>query len=431
MKRLVFFCCILSPLWMNAQRLTLQDAIDIALKNSLDIQLAKNNLEANTIYNDYGVAGGLPQVAGSVSENAQNTSVHQKLNTGTVINRSNTYSNNISAGVTASMLVYNGKRVIATKKRLEQLQRLTQQQLDSMIVNVEANVVLKYYDIIRQQSYAKTLERSIEVSKQKLSIVKTQQNVGMANNADLYQAQVDLNTQLQSLQSQQLVIDQGKTDLLTLLTLKPDSSVTIADTIVVDKSITLDAVVNSLYAKNPRLLAADIQIRINELREKEAAAQRYPSLSVNTGYNYSRTQNGAGNVLLNQNYGPYVGANLSIPIFNGGIYKKQQQVASIATRNAKLQKEISVRDYTANAVKAWQSYSNNLQQLETAQQNYQLSGQLLDLVIQRFQLRQATIVDVITAQQSFENAGYLLINLSYTAKAAEVQMKLLANTLDF
>ncbi len=431
MKRLVFFCCITAPLWGTAQRLSLQDAMSIALKNSLDIQLAKNNLEANTINNDYGVAGGLPQVQGTVSENAQSTSVNQKLNTGTIIDRTGTYSNSVSAGLSASMLVYNGKRIYTTKKRLEQLEKLTREQLDSMIVGVEANVALKYFDIIRQQSYAKTLQRSIEVSQQKLNIVKTQQSVGMANNADLFQAQVDLNTQTQSLKSQQLIIDQAKTDLLALLTLKPDSTVEISDTIVVDKNITLDSVMNSLYAKNPRLLAADIQIRINELREKEAAALRYPSLSVNTGYNYSRTQNGAGNVLLNQNYGPYVGANLSIPIFNGGIYKKQQQVAAIATRNAKLQKEISVRDYTANAVKSWQSYSNNLQQLQTAQENYQLSGRLLDLILQRFQLKQATIIEVITAQQSFENAGYLLINLSYTAKAAEIQMKLLANTLDF
>lgn len=430
-KRAVFFCLAICPLLAFSQNLSLHDAITIALKNSLDIQLVKNNLQASTINNDYGVAGGLPQVTGSLGNTAQVTSVNQKLNTGTEISRNGTYSNNTSAGLSASVLLYNGMRVVSTKHRLEQLQRLTEQQLDSMIINVEANVMLKYFDIIRQQGYAKTLQLSIDVSKQKLAIIQAQREVGMANNADLYQAQVDLNTQQQALQSQQLVIDQGKTDLLTLLTLKPDSTVNISDTIVVDKRIVLDSVVSAMLTSNPRLLAADIQIRINELREKETAAQMYPYLSANAGYNYSRTKTGAGNVLFNQNYGPYIGASLNIPIFNGNIYRKQLKVANIATKNAQLQKSMSIRDYTANAVKSWQAYNNNLQQLETARGTYQLSGQLLSLVLERFRLRQATIVDVITAQQSFENAGYALINLSYAAKASEIQLKLLANTLSY
>lgn len=431
MKRILFFGLALFPMVLFAQNLTLHDAITIALKNSLDIQVVQNNVRASTINNDYGVAGGLPGVNGQLSNTEQNTAVHQELNTGEKIDRTGTYSNNLSAGLTASMLLYNGMHVVATKHRLEQLQYLSEQQLDSMIINVEANVMLKYYDILRQQGYAKTLQRSIDVSKQKLSIIQAQREVGLANNADLFQAQVDLNTQLQSLQSQQLVIDQDKTDLLTLLTLKPDSTISINDTILVDKGISLDSVLNGMYARNPRLLAANIQIRISELREKETAAQMYPSLGVNAGYNYSRTKNGAGNILFNQNNGPYIGATLNIPIFNGNAYRRQLKVAGIATENAKLQKNISIRDYTANTVKSWQAYNSNLQQLETAKSTYSISNQLLDLVLQRFQLRQATIIDVITAQQSFENAGYALINLNYAAKASEIQLKLLANTLTY
>jgi len=53
-----------------------------------------------------------------------------------------------------------------------------------------------------------------KLPRQRLEIVKQQQAVGLANDADLFQSQVDLNTQLQSLIAQQLVIDQDKTDLL-------------------------------------------------------------------------------------------------------------------------------------------------------------------------------------------------------------------------
>ena len=44
----------------------------------------------------------------------------------------------------------------------------------------------------------------LDAAQKKLDIVETQQSVGLANNADLYQAQVDLNVLLQSQQSQRL-----------------------------------------------------------------------------------------------------------------------------------------------------------------------------------------------------------------------------------
>lgn len=421
---------LLLPVFAAAQqKMDLQQAIDIALKNSLDIQLAKNNLNASSINNNYGVAGGLPLVQATGTDNEQSANLHQRLNTGADIVRDGTSTNTLNTGLGASVLVYNGRRVLATKQRLATLEKLGKQQLDSMIINVIANVQLKYFDIIRQQNYAGTLQTSIVVSQQKLDIVKAKREVGMSNDADLFQAQVDINTQQQTLQAQQLIIDQDKTDLLRLLTLKADSVIHISDTIIVDKNISLDSVLTYMETKNPRLLAADLQVRINELKERETAAQRYPSLTLNTGLTYNRTEAGAGNVLFNQNYGPYVGAGLVIPIFNGSIYHRQQQVAALATQNAKIEKDIYTKDYTTSVIKLWQSYTNNLQQIETAGANYNLSSRLLNLVLQRFQLGQATIVDVKTAQQSFENAGYMLVNLSYAAKASEIQLKLLANTL--
>ncbi len=62
-------------------------------------------------------------------------------------------------------------------------------------------------------------------------------------------------------------------------------------------------------------------------------------------------------------------------------------------------------------------------------ESYALASQLLDLVLLKFQLRVATIVDVKNAQESFANAGYLLVNMSFAAKAAEIERKRLTYTL--
>lgn len=408
--------------------LRLPDAINLALKNSLEIQLNKNFLEANTILNNYGVAGGLPLVTGSLTDNEQISSINQKLNTGVNISRNAAPSNNFALGVTGSILLYNGNRVVATKSRLATLAKQSERQLNAQVQNILAGVMVGYYDIVRQQSYMKTIEKSIDASNQQLAIVQARQSVGLANNADFFQAQIDLNALLQAKQSQQLIIDQAKIELLRQLTLNPDSAITIQDTILVDRSMQLENVLNKVN-KNADIVAAQDQVKINELVVKETAALRYTSIRATTGYNFIRNQAAAGQVLLNQNYGPSVGISIGIPIYNGSVYRRQQKVAAINVDNAELDKQILVRDYSAQVVKNYQSYVATLKQLETEQQNYNLSNQLLELALQRFQFKQATIVDVKNAQQSFEASGYRLVNLNYAAKTAEIELKRLANEL--
>ena len=431
MKRIFFLLTGLLFFSLLAQAqgvLRLTDAVNIALKNSLDIQLAKNRIEADSIKNNIGIAGGLPLVTANINDNEQITSVNQKLNTGATIQRNNAAANNLNSNITGSILLYNGGRVIATKKRLGQLQLQSQQQLMAQIQNILADVMIGYYDIVRQQNYIKTIELSIDASNKQLEIVKIRQQAGLANNADLFQAQIDLNNLQQAKLAQQLAIDQAKTELLRLLTLKSDSSISIEDTIIVDKKLALQTVLEGLN-NNAEIAATDYQIKINELIVKETSALRYPSVRATTGYSFSRNQAAAGQLLLNQNYGPTIGFSVGIPIYNGSVYRRQKQAAQIDVRNAGLQKQTLIRDYSAQAVKQYQSYSTTISQLDTAVENYKLSAKLLELALFRFQLRQATIVEVKNAQQSFEASGFRLVNLNFAAKAAEIALKRLANSL--
>ena len=354
MKRLFFsFPLLLLFATGVAQQLRLQEAVSIALKNSLDIQLVKNNQEINVINNNTGIAGGLPVATLTGSDNEQSVNIKQKISqkvngadTSYNIIRNGATSNQLAASAGGSILLYNGLRVKATKKRLEELEKQGQEFISSQIQNVIAAVMTSYYDVVRQQSYLKTFDQSIAVAEKKLEIVKAQQSVGMANNADLFQSQLDLNNLQLSKTQQQLVIDQAKTGLLTLLTLRPDSTIAISDTILTDKSLVLGTVLDNLTS-NPDIVAASQQIRINELIEKETAAQRYPTIRASAGYNYNRTQNTAGQTLLNQSNGPFIGGNLTVPIYNGSIYKRQQKIAAINTRIAGVQRDITMRNYSS------------------------------------------------------------------------------------
>ncbi len=413
-----------------SQSLTLQDAINIALQKSLDIQLLKNNLEISKINNNIGIAGGLPVVTASGSDVEQSTNLNQQLNTGTEIKRNGAVGNSLVSNVTTGMLLYNGSRVVASKRRLATLELQSQQYVNSQVQNTMASVMTGYYDIVRQQAYTKTLEKSIDVAQKQLDIVKLQQSVGMANNADLYQSQINLNNLTQQKDAQLLVIAQAKTALLLLLNLKPDSLININDTIIVDKSIALADVLNNLN-NNADIIAADEQIRINEFIVKQTAAERYPSVEGYAGYNFNRSQSAAGNLLFNQSKGPFAQITLGIPIYNGSIYKRQQRVAEINVQNANLQRNITLRNYTAQAVQTYEAYVSSLQQLDSQKVNVELAQKYIDLELYRFQLHAATIVELTQAQQSFQQAAYAFTNLSYAAKSSEIELKRLMNQIKF
>jgi outer membrane protein TolC len=165
------------------------------------------------------------------------------------------------------------------------------------------------------------------------------------------------------------------------------------------------------------------------LAEKQTAALRYPSLRLNGGINYGSSTSNGGQILLNQQYGPYVGLNLSVPIYNGSVLKRQQQTAAINTQISKTQEVATILNYQTDIAKTSQMYNHTLDLITAQYAINRLSEQLVNLTLQRFSLSQATIFEVRAAQQSFEEAGYKLVNLSYAAKAAEIELKRVAGTI--
>jgi outer membrane protein TolC len=413
---------------MAQKQFTLRNAIDTALRNNFDIQIAENFVEIATRSNTYGFAGGLPTVNANAGDNASLTTLQQKLSDGSETNISDKGENAINAGISAGMVLFNGFKVSATKERLDRLQELSEIQLNQQIQNTIADIMVTYYDIIRQEKYLKIIQNSLDVSKQKLEIINVKKNVGMSDAVEMLQAQTDVNSAEQLLQIQKLVIEQNKSDLLLLINSKKQTQYSVTDTIIIDRSLRLDTILNYLN-RNTQYLSAEQKILIDEQIYKEVSAQRYPSVKLNAGYDFYQANLNKGTTTMNQNYGPTAGINMSIPIFNGYVYKTQKDVAKINITNSELEKESLLYSLTTQATKTYRTYSTTLEQIESQQKNFEMTKQLVDVVMQQFHVSQATILDVRAAQTSFENAAYLLADLLYSAKTAEIELKQLTYSL--
>ncbi len=435
---LIAYWLLLSSGQLAAQKtLTLTDAVKTALQNSYDIQLVENNLAISKNNNDYGVAGALPTLTATSSNNKSVSTIQQQFaDPSRNTTKTGVDGNTLTAGLTASIIIFNGYRIMAYKDRLAMIEKQNGFLLQSQLQNTAAQVMQQYYNVVRQQAYLKTIEKSIEASQQRLDIVKTRQQIGVANQTDILQSNIDLNALLQAKQNQLLIIAQAKTDLARTINNNEDisSSIIINDTISIDNQLSFDKGANSITIglnNNPQLAALSTQVKINQQLEKETKALMYPTLRASTGYNVNSSSSAAGFSLLNETQGPFLGVNLSIPLYGGGAAKKTVSNARISSKNAELQAQSLSKDIFTNAYKTFDSYKNSIEQLPIETDNYSMTQALLNLVMQKYQLGQATMVDVKQAQQSFETAGFRLVSLKYTAKVAEIELKRISNQLKF
>jgi outer membrane protein TolC len=411
--------------------LSLKEAVTIAIQNSYDIKLVENNLSIAQNNNNYGVAGGLPTVTANGTNNNTLTTINQTFpDASRNTTRSGVDGSTLNGGLTATMILFNGYRIAATKDRLESIQKQTEAVLQTQMLNTSSTVMQQYYNVIRQLAFLKTIEKSIEASEQRVAIVKTRQELGVANQADLLQSSLDLNALLQAKQNQLLVLDQVKADLFNTMVLPANSNYIFTDSIQVDQKMILSDVESKMKA-HPLLQSAQQLINVNQFLEKETKALMYPTLRANTGFNYNSNKSAAGFILLNESYGPFLGFNLSIPIYAGTSSKRAYKNAQINTVSAKIQYDNTAQSLATELFKTYQNYQNSIKQTPTEIQNYEMSDALLTLVMDRFKLGEATIVDVKQAQQSFETAGFRLTSLKFSAKIAEIELKRLSNQLSF
>ena len=427
----LFFLAALSHNAVAQKTLSLNEAIQTALKNSYDIQLVENNLAIAKNNNNIGVAGGLPTVTNTSTNNNTLTTINQTFpDASRNTSRNSVDGSTLNSGVNATMVLFNGYKVQATKNRLESLERQNKSLLESQLLNTISTVMQQYYNVVRQQAFLKTIQKSIETSKQRLDIVETRQKIGVANQADFLQSNLDLNALIQAEQNQLLIIDQAKADLLNTIVMPNTNSVIINDSIKVDDQLVLSAV-EAKIKEHPLLQSAQQLVNVNQFLEKETKTLTYPTLRASTGFNYNSNKSAAGFILLNESYGPFLGLNLSIPIYTGGANKRAIKNAEINTKSAKIQLQNTEQDLTTELFKTYQNYQNSLKQTPIEVQNFEMSEALLALVMEKFKLGQATIVDVKQAQQSFETAGFRLTSLKFSAKIAEIELKRLSNQLNF
>jgi len=416
---------IFFPLITFAQNvLTVDEAVNIALKNNFDILVARNNADIDKINNTPGNAGMLPNLAINGSDNySPGTNIEQKLPGGTSSSTSNSQSNSINATAGLSWTLFDGGKMFVTRKKLSEIQELGEIQFKEQVLQTEYNVILAYYDVIRQKQELTSINEVITYNLDRVKISQTSYNAGLSSKTSLLQAKIDLNVYQENAINQQSVILASKRTLNNFLGRSADILFEVPDSIPLDFIPDKKGLSQKLDSFNTSILASQKQINVSKLSLKEMNTLLLPKINFNAGYGMSQSNTPSGATLMYRSYGPQIGGSISIPIFQAGNANRQIKTAKIQLQSAEYDLESTRLQMNEQLQNALTQFENQKQLLSIEKDNAILAKENLEITIQRLRLGQTTSLEVSLAEGSFVESLTRLINFEFNLKVAETKLK--------
>ena len=397
---------------------TSKDAVNLALQQNLEIQIAQSDLEIASINNNWGNAGKWPLITANVNNTEALSNINQKLSNGSSIVRNNVSNNNFSTNLAISWRVFNGLRVRSTKERFESIEKMGSISLQQQIDQVIFDVLNIYNNIIRLKKQINATTAIIDLSKERLKIAETRFNVGSGAKTDMLQARIDLNAQEVNLQNIYKQLENTKATINTLLKRKPGAPFYAKDEQFVIPNIDYVTVLEKLEKQNYQLLLAE-QEKINILIDKKIInSQRMPTATVSSVTNLTKTKAGAGFFLTNQTFGPNLGLGIGIPIFNGNITKTQLKVNQVLQKQQDLQLDLIRSTLQRDLLISFQEYQNAVSVSKIEESNVKFAEENNMISTERFKKLQSNSIELRQAQLSLIEAQDRFINAQYRAQIA-------------
>jgi outer membrane protein TolC len=426
----VFLSGICFPFSSGAQQvMTLDDAISIGLKNNYDILMAKKQQDAAALDYRYAFGAFLPVVTGNASRTWSTANIEQKYSSGNSVKRDRSKSNNISLSADLDWTLFDGLRVFATKDKLKAIEEAGTLTVKGQVVNSVAQIIGAYYNIVQSKQQVESISEQMSISEERVKIASNKFTSGLGSKIDLLQAKVDLNAQKAAYLQQQTLIDENKATLNQLIALPPDHDYVVGDTIPVNLDLDYGDLQKQALSGNPDLLLAQKDIDISRLSLKEIQRSRFPTISFNSSYAYSKQSSEAGFSLFNRNKGFSYGFSASIPILEGFNITHQAKSAQLGIAYQQLNYQNQRSQVSLQLQNAFKSYDYFKKATLLEVQNLGVAEENVRVTLAAFKQGQVSSLEVKEAQQSLADARYRLISARYNAKLAETTLLQLKGNL--
>lgn len=402
--------------------LKIQDALIIAMENNFDIYLAMNDNRLADLSNNPGNAGMLPDlsVTGSRSISVNNT--EQRYFDGRERTSPNAKNNTISAGVALGWTLFDGFNMFIQKRKLEELENLSEIQLRAVVENTVAEVIQAYYAIITQEEMVSVYREAMGISAERKRIASAGVRIGSSSELSLLQASVDYNADSSALIQQQKMLQNAKIDLNRLLCRDLYTPFVVTGGIPVRTDLIFEKLWMNVQQENQEIRMARANLSMALLDEKGSKSSLYPRINLSSGYNFNKSESEVGIMQLNRNRGFSLGVNASYTIFDGFVQRQNRSRARILLESAQVQAEQMELEIKAHLQSLYNEYETNLQLSRFEKANVELAQRNLDIATEKYRIGSSNDIELRETQKKLMDAENRYLTALFRCKSSETEL---------
>lgn len=400
--------------------ITLQQAVDIALKNNLDVKQSALQMEVSHVNYNQAKDNLLPSINGQVD---------QSFNQGRALDQS-TYSyinqsfKSGNYGLSGDLTLFSGLQYLNKIKQTSlayQAGKMDYQQAKDLVT---INVITAYLQVLDNGELLNQVQNQLDVSKKQVERLNILEKEG-ANKlpSDLYDLKGTYADNQVSYVNAKATLQTSKLNLLQILNIPFNGAIkfeAISGQDLKNVSESADQVYATALQQLAYIKAATLRRQSAEKAVAAAKGSLFPTLSLFSGLstNYSsaaqlNNQNIRFYDQFKNNYYSQIGLSLRIPILN--YLQKRNSVAlakidllnyTYVEDNSKIKLRQNVEQAYLNMTSAYERYSTLLEQVAAYKESFRTAEI-------RFNAGVLTSVDFVVAKNNLDRANLNLINARY------------------
>ena len=431
LRKIVFVFMSFCMTSITAQKLvSISEAIELALENNYGIKIISNNKEIAK--NNAGVlnSGYLPTVTSSSGATFNRDNLEAEFANGESTALNGAKSSRYNASINLNYTLFDGLGRYYDYKRLKETYKLSELQARETIENTIAQLYVVYYNVAQVTENVAVLEKTLTVSKDRITRANYQFEYGQGTMLNVLNAQVDINNDSINLINAKQQLVNTKRDLNVVLGNVISSEFRVDTTIDFKLDIDQNDLATKVKSNNVNLLQLDKNIMINTFIVKANKSGYLPSLGLTGSYGWNKGNNNAASfVAVSTNTGLSGGLSLSWNLFDGGATATRVTNAKIELENRSLEKESMLIDIERNFNNAWDDYQNKLTIFQVQENNIITSTNNFNRTQEKYKLGQATSIEFRQAQLNLINSELNRNQAKYAAKIAELTVLQLSGEL--
>lgn len=392
----------------NAEQITLQEAIDIALENNYQLKIAANNLDLAKHQELNEKGDFLPSLNGSLSGNRTEGSQFVPGSDNFV----NTVVRGISGSLNTNLPIFAGFQNINSLKSSRLDTESEEENFQRVRETVIFQTVSNYLQVLLDKKLLEIDQENLASSQKTLEQVQAQVEVGSRPTVDLFNQEATVaNNELRVVNSENALTN-SRIQLIRGLQVDPlkEYEFSIPDVEPEDVSLqdyNLDNLVTIALESRSDLKRDELAIESIKYQLKVTKASIYPTLglfgSIRTDYS-DQSDFSFGDQFYDQNIVKSIGLSLNVPFFNNFNRRTNIQAQKISYRNARLNLEDAELQVVQEVNQAYSDYESFAKQLDASQKALTAAEKSYETQQERYQVGAGTLIELSDANAQFVEA---------------------------